>query len=283
MAGNDEFILIFLGFCCFNDVLNRVYRLGPPVVKLFSINRTIFLRMAKPGQPIKLEKHTVSDSGMGYSRTIHLLRGPSDRPHRLCLFLDGELYLQKMDVLPVLADLLDRGTLPPVTFAFTDHHNMKEREQDYTGSEQFGRFIAEKVIPWFQLEIPHLQPGHHLVGGLSLSGLESAWLALQYPGHFRYCLSQSGAFWWDDEQFTKMARQRAPVNTRFWLSVGDQETEVDNPPEVSQIVGVKNAQQALKTLGATVHYHEFHGDHDLKYWRAELGQALLWLLGDKTD
>jgi enterochelin esterase-like enzyme len=41
---------------------------------------------------------------------------------------------------------------------------------------------------------------------------------------------------------------------------------------------VKNAHQVLKTLGATVHYHEFHGDHDLKYWRVELSQALRWLL-----
>lgn len=243
--------------------------------------------MAKPKQfptrPIKLEKHTVSDSALGYSRTIHLLRGPSDQPQRLCLFLDGELYLEKMDVLPVLAALLDRGTLPPVTFAFMDHQDMQARGHDYTGNDQFGRFIAEKVIPWLQQEIPHLQPGRHLIGGVSLSGLESAWLAVQYPDHFRYCLSQSGAFWWNDEQFTKMARQSAPVNTRFWLSVGDQETEVDDPPEVSQIVGVKNAHQVLKTLGATVHYHEFHGDHDLKYWRAELDQALLWLLADKAD
>ena len=79
-----------------------------------------------------------------------------------------------------------------------------------------------------------------------------------------------------------MAAQRAPVKTRFWLSVGDEETEVDDPPEVSQIEGVKNACQVLKSLGATVHYNEYHGGHDLKYWRAELDQALHWLLSDKT-
>src|ERR1700733_750575 len=135
------------------EILKRVkirVALHPSVVNLFKINRAIFLRMAKSGQPIKLEKHIVSDSGMGHSRTIHLLRGPSDQPQRLCLFLDGELYLQKMDVLPVLADLLDRGTLPPVTFAFMDHHNMKAREHDYTGDDQFGRFMAGKETPRFQ-------------------------------------------------------------------------------------------------------------------------------------
>jgi len=170
--------------------------------------------------------------------------------------------------------------LPPVTFAFIDHLNMKAREQDYTCNDQFGKYIGETVIPWLQQKISGLRPGHHLIGGLSLSGLAAAWLALQYPGHFRYCLSQSGSFWWNDQHFIKMAAQRAPVKARFWLSVGDQETEVDDPPEVSQIVGVKNAREVLKSLGATVHYHEFHGDHDLKYWRAELEQALRWLLSD---
>jgi enterochelin esterase family protein len=247
--------------------------------------------MAKTKQKIakrttKLESHTVSDPAMGYSRPIHLLRGPVDQsqPQRLCLFLDGELYLQKMEALPVLEALLDGdgNTLPPVTFAFIDHVDMKTRQADYTCNDSFGRFVVERVLPWLQEKIPGLQPenGQHLIGGLSLSGLASAWLALQYPNHFRSCLCQSGSFWWNDERFTKVASKHEPlpISNRFWLSVGDQETEVDDPPEVSQIVGVKNAHEALKSLGATVHYHEYHGGHDLKYWREELPEALRWLL-----
>jgi enterochelin esterase family protein len=212
-----------------------------------------------------------------------LLRGPSDQPNRLCLFLDGELYWEKMEVIPVIQDMLDRRSLPPVTFAFLSHASQISRGKDYTCNAQFGRFISNQVVPWLQSEIPGLQPGHHLIGGLSLSGLESAWLALQYPHHFRYCLSQSGSFWWNDQWFTKNAPQHAPAKNRFWLSVGDQETEIDDPPEVSQIEGVKNAREVLKSIGATVHYHEYHGGHDLKYWRAELEQALAWLLGDKNQ
>jgi len=245
---------------------------------LFEVN---LLQMAKPKRRIQLEEHIIPDAGRSYSRPIRLLRGPVDGPQQLCLFLDGELYLQKMKVAPVLDELLSRGTLPPVTFAFIDHLNMKARGQDYTCNDQFGRFIGETMIPWLQQQIPGLRPGHHLIGGLSLSGLASAWLALQYPQHFRYCLSQSGSFWWHDQHFIKMAARHAPLKSRFWLSVGDQETEVDEPPEVSQIEGVNNARQVLKSLGATVHYHEYHGGHDLKYWRAELEQALLWLFSKK--
>jgi enterochelin esterase-like enzyme len=238
--------------------------------------------MAKPRPSIKLEKHTVSDPATGYSRTVQLLRGPVGQPHRLCLFLDGELYWREMNAAPVLSAMLDRGALPHTTFAFIDHGGMKARQHDYTCNEQFGRFIAEKVLPWLQSEIPGLQPGHHLIGGLSLSGLMSAWLALQYPGHFRYCLSQSGSYWWNDQWFAKNVPGHAPATARFWLSVGDQETEVDeqppgSPPEVSQIVGVKHARDVLKSLGATVHYHEYHGGHSMPCWREELDQALLWL------
>jgi len=70
------------------------------------ISAVKLLLMAKPKRPIKLEEHTVSDPAMGYSRPVHLLRGPADQPQRLCLFLDGELYLQQMNVLPVLHALL---------------------------------------------------------------------------------------------------------------------------------------------------------------------------------
>lgn len=241
--------------------------------------------MAKSRRTTKLEKHIISDSV--YSRRIRLLRGPAGQPQRLCLFLDGELYLVKMKVVPVLEALLHRGAIPPVTFAFLDHLNMKARAQDYTCNDQFGRFVCEKVIPWLEVQIPELRPGGHLIGGLSLSGLASAWLARQYPGHFGGCLSQSGSFWWNDQYFAKMSAKSAPasasIKTRFWLSVGDQETDTDDPLEVSQVVGVKNVCKILKSLGATIHYHEYHGGHDLKYWRAELGRALGWLLSGIDD
>ena len=91
-------------------------------------------------------------------------------------------------------------------------------------------FIGEKVIPWLEQVPGSRPPGHHLIGGLSLSGLAAAWLALQYQSISVAALSQSGSFWWNNEQFTRMAPQRAPITTRFWLSVGDQETEVDVNP-----------------------------------------------------
>jgi hypothetical protein len=53
-------------------------------------------------------------------------------------------------------------------------------------------------------------------------------------------------------------------------------------PEVSQIVGVKNACRVLKSLGATAHYHEYQGGHSMPCWRDELNHALTWLLADSN-
>lgn len=231
---------------------------------------------ATPNPSPKLEIHTITAAG--YSREIRLQRGPADQPHRLCLFLDGELYWREMDALPVLNALMERSALPRMTLAFISHGGMKARQHDYTCNEPFGRFMADTVMPWLQNEVSGLQSGDHLICGLSLSGLTSTYLSLQYPKLFSRCLSQSGSYWWNDQWLTKNATKWAPSPARFWLSVGDQETDADEPPEVSQHEGVNNLAKALKSVGAKVHYHEFHGGHDLKYWRAELDQALPWLV-----
>ena len=87
-----------------------------------------------------------------------------------------------------------------------------------------------------------------------------------------------------------MARQHAPVRARFWLSVGDRETEVNvkHPPtgllqEISQIAGVEKAAQILRDIGGDVYYHPYHSGHSLQSWREELSEALLWLLTKETQ
>jgi enterochelin esterase-like enzyme/ribosomal protein S18 acetylase RimI-like enzyme len=248
-----------------------------------------YLKKINPRSTIKLEEHTVTDPATGYTRLVRLQRGPSDQPHRLCLFLDGEHYWRDMDAVPVLNDLCDRREMPRMTFAFVGHVSGAARHEDYTCNERYGQFIGGEVMTWLKDEVPMLQDHGHVVAGLSLSGLMAAYLTLKYPQHFDCCLSQSGSHWWKHEWFAKMVRQHAPICARFWLSVGDQETEanVKHPPtgmlqEISQIAGVEKAAQVLKEVGVAVRYNPYHGGHSLRYWREELSEALPWLLIKKT-
>jgi enterochelin esterase-like enzyme/GNAT superfamily N-acetyltransferase len=248
-----------------------------------------YLKKANPRSTIKLEEHTISGPVTGYTRLVRLQRGPVDQPHRLCLILDGELYWRDMDAVPILKALSDRDGMPSMTFAFVGHVSGAARHEDYTCNERYGRFIGEEVMAWLKKEVPMLQNGSHVIVGLSLSGLMATYVTLQYPYHFDCCLSQSGSHWWKHEWFAHMARQHAPARARFWLSVGDRETEVHvkHPPtgllqEISQIAGVEKAAQVLHEIGGTVHYHQYHGGHSTQSWREELGEALGWLLGDEV-
>lgn len=233
----------------------------------------------------KLEELTVADPSTGYARLIRLRRGPADQPHRLCLFLDGEHYWRDMYAIPMLEELVRIGSIPSMTFAFLGHVSARARHEDYPCNERYALYIGESVMEWLKIEVPSLQNSGHLVAGLSLSGLMASYLTLQYPRHFAGCLSQSGSHWWNPEWFAAMARQKAPVDARFWMSVGNHETQtnISHPPTglfqgMSQIEGVERAARLFEEIGGTVHCHRFQGGHSLALWHDELGQALTWLL-----
>ncbi len=80
------------------------------------------------------------------------------------------------------------------------------------------------------------------------------------------------------------------MKTRFWLSVGDEETDVNvsHPPTglfqgISQITGVERARAVLEDNGGEVHCHRYRGGHTFEHWRAELSDALQWLLRTAVD
>jgi len=249
-----------------------------------------YLKKVNSRPSFKLEEHRVTDPATGFTRLVRLQRGPLDQSHRLCLFLDGEHYWRDMDVVPDLNDLMDEGQLPRMTLAFVGHVSGAARHEDYTCNEPYGQFIGGKVMTWLKKEVPTLKDHGHAIVGLSLSGLMATYLTLHYPQHFDGCLSQSGSHWWKHEWFAEMARLHAPTRARFWLSVGNQESQVNvtHPPtgllqEISQISGVKKAAAVLQEIGGAVHYHEYHGKHSLQPWREELPDALLWLLTNETQ
>jgi len=232
-----------------------------------------------------LEQHLIRDSTGQYERTAWLLRGPSDRPHRLCIFLDAEHYLRDMDASPILIDLQARGEIPPVTCVFISHASGAARHEDLTWNDRYTRFIGEDVVQWANQHQPNLRSSDNVICGLSLSGLAGAHVALKYPQTFAYSLCQSASFWWKNAWLMEQFQALGPTRTRFWLSVGTEETAVgvSHPPsglrqDMSQIEGVENAARQLKAIGAAVHYHLFTGGHAIAPWKAELPDAFRWLL-----
>ena len=227
---------------------------------------------------------TITSTEREYRRSAWLVEGPKT-DHSLCVLLDGEHYLDDVDALPIFSTLMQRGSIPPMTLVFVSHGGAAARHADYLCDPQFARFIAEDVVSRARERVPSLSAERHLICGLSLSGLAAAHAALLYPTRFPAALCQSGSFWWEPEAFAHLAQEHPPVGTRFWLSVGDEETDagVSHPPTglfqgMSQIEGVERARAVLEEHGADVNLHRYRGGHAYEHWRAELGDALPWLL-----
>lgn len=196
---------------------------------------------------------------------------------RLCLFLDAELYIERVNALEVFQKL----ALPDTACLFLSNKDAAARHEDYTCNPEFSAFVTDSVMAWAEQRFPSLANDGHMICGLSLSGLAAAYLGLKAPEVFSKILSQSGSFWWNEEWFTANVVE---TSSRFWLSVGDQELEagVTHPPtglaqNVCQLDSVKRAADALWSHGAKLHLHTYFGGHDPKCWNAELQKALEWL------
>jgi iron(III)-enterobactin esterase len=228
------------------------------------------------------EQHTITSSCGKYTRDIWLLRGPAGTAQRLSVFLDAEHYIRDMNCIPLIQDLVERRSIPPITCLFVSHHSRDARHRDLICNAEYSRFIAEDTVRWVSERSEDIEKGNSLICGVSLSGLAAVYTALQYPGVFSYSLSQSGSFWWLADKDMSLPQTTA----RFWLSVGAEETAkgVSHPPtglfqRVSQIEGVESAARVLESLGATVRYNLFSGGHAFAPWREEFAPALRWLVG----
>lgn len=241
-----------------------------------------------PAPTLLLEEHWIEDSATGYGRLVRLKRGPQDKAHPLCLVLDGETYWRDMEALPIFQEFA-ASLATGMTLAFVGHVSAVARHHDFIANEQYAHFIGEKVVPWLQQEVTGLKPQGHVVVGLSLSGLMAVHLALRYPQAFSACISQSGSHWWHHDEFQATVEQHAPVNGRFWLSVGNQEiaTNLHHPPtglhqKISQIEGVRSAVNILRQFGGIVYHHEFDGSHSTQCWKQQLPEALRWCMNAET-
>lgn len=225
--------------------------------------------------------------GGGYARTVWFSAGPKESHHPLCVFLDGDHYLESVRARSLLADGIARDHIPRISFAFVSHNDAAARHEDYTCNDGYARFVAEDLLCWAKNRLSSISTEGNVVCGLSLSGLASAYIALTFPHVFSSSLCQSGSFWWSNQQFVALAREHSPITPRYWLSVGEEETEKDvsHPPTdmyqgISQIAGVQSAVEGLKAGGAEVRYHLFSGGHEFGPWGDELCDALQWLVGN---
>ena len=235
---------------------------------------------------MNVEEHTIAGRISGLSRQVTLAVPETAEPKKLCVFLDAEFYLQRLNALPIISSLQAAGEIPAVACLFISHVDAHARHHDFTCNADYATFVAEDVFAWARQRLSSLAETEHLIAGLSLSALQSAYILLEHSPRFSTAICQSGSFWWNDEWLTR----NLPANCasgRYYVSVGNRETEADvsHPPtglkqEVSQFKAVARFAERLRERDATVRFEVFDGGHEIEPWQSELPSALRWLLGE---
>jgi predicted alpha/beta superfamily hydrolase len=148
------------------------------------------------------------------------------------------------------------------------------------GAPAYARFLVEELLPAVAARYPARSgPAHTAVGGASLGGLVSLWLALAQGHHFGAALVVSPSLWWDGGvmQRTVLARPAVPDGPlpRLWLDAGRRE----GPGMVNAVRSMRQSLMARGWNAATLAVHEDDGAHDEASWAARVEGMLRFLYG----
>jgi len=152
------------------------------------------------------------------------------------------------------------------------------------GAPAYARFLVEELKPLIDARYrTRAEAAHTAVGGSSLGGLVSLWLALAQPQTFGAALVVSPSLWWDDALALRLTRAWSPPpgasRPRLWLSMGGEEGAEALP-------ALRQLQQALMARGwegGTLRMVELpDGRHDEASWAALVPPMLEFLYAPRA-
>ncbi|MFD9903554.1 enterochelin esterase [Streptomyces sp. NPDC059063] len=209
--------------------------------------------------------------------TVHLPPGHTREagPYAVAVLLDGEMWGPVLGAGDLLDNLHADAALPPTVALLVD--TTGRRAQDLACSGPFVDWLADTLLPWAASRFgTDTRPERTVVAGQSAGGLTAAYAVHHRPDRFGRALSQSGSFWWpDDEEHGAewLTRQYATTPhrpVRLHLEVGLQEWML--------LAENRRFRDVLRERGYEVSYEEFNGGHDYACWRGGLATGLARLL-----
>ena len=182
----------------------------------------------------------------------------------------------------VVDRLMAEARIPPLVLVGIDHAG-EERIAEFTptpavdGGGQasaYARWIVTNLIPDLADEL-HIRTDVHGVslGGSSLGGLVTLWIASMSPGQFGRLLIMSPSVWWDRRMILRHLRlQPLDPSTRIWLDAGRQEGR-------AVVRDTRALRDLLREQGhdALCYVEDPDGDHSESSWGRRLSDALVWL------
>lgn len=150
-------------------------------------------------------------------------------------------------------------------------------------ADLYGRMLVEELKPFIDSTYRTRKDAEHTgLGGSSLGGIVSLYLALKYPDVFGKTAAVSPSVWFANKQIVHYAEAlNSKPKTRIWLDMGTKEGQTAEQAQQS----VSDARLLKETLqkkgwksGKDLSYFEAEGaEHNETAWAARVEQILKFL------
>jgi predicted alpha/beta superfamily hydrolase len=183
-------------------------------------------------------------------------------------------------------ELIDAGVIEPLIIVGI-YNTGDQRKEEYTptrdaklgggGADDYGRMIVGELKPLIDRTYrTRPEPAATGIGGSSLGGLVSLYLAFTHPQVFQRVAALSPSVWWNFRAILKTVRQsRSKPPLRIWVDMGTAEGK-------RGLDDARLLKAALVGLGfvpdVDLHYAEYEGaTHSEESWAERVAPTLTWL------
>ena len=192
--------------------------------------------------------------------------------------------------------LIAAGKIEPMIIVGV--YNTKDRIDEYTPAKDekykaggkadlYGRMLVEELKPFVDSHYRTKRVARHTgLGGSSLGGLASLYLALKYPNVYGHAAVVSPSVWFANKQIVQyVAALSKKPKVRIWMDIGTKEGRTTEEAQQS----VANTRLLRDTLvkkgwktGKDLNYFEWEGaEHNEAGWAARVEEIITFLFPRK--
>lgn len=215
---------------------------------------------------------TVTSRALGGSRRVWFYLPPgyaaaTDTLYPVAYVLDGNNYVEKMDVPRVLDHLIVNKAIPPVIVVFSEP---ADRQEEYSRNPKWRSFITNELVPMVDKRFRTFPtPDHRVILGSSLAAYGAIDLAVSAPSVFGLCAAIAPPAQTATVVSNQAHARAAVVSIKFFVMGGVYD---------SLIGGARQLRTTLDEYQAPVTYLEVSEGHNTNTFRGHLDDALKALL-----
>jgi enterochelin esterase-like enzyme len=181
--------------------------------------------------------------------------------------------------------LMAAGRIPPMVVAGIDHAG-DERIREFAptpagklgrgGASEYARLVVADLLPRISADY-HVRtdPDGIGLGGSSMGGLVTLWMAILFPGFFGRLIVMSPSLWWDRRVVLRhLRRHELDPLPRIWLDAGRREGSAVTRD-------TRELHKLLRRPSSTAirYVEDPRGDHSETSWARRFPEAIEFLYG----